>query len=197
MAGYLGQQFSFRIFPNLWVDVSNYSRWMGQIKDTAGIPALILGLVGIFLFEAGQSRKWMLGLWLGYAIYGFTFAYHIGTHDYYQLPLIPILALSIAPLGSMVISRILSIHTRKYIRPMLYGLSMVIVLTLLWQNRNILNSEDYRAEPGVLAVPGRQTEGRVCDRVDRGLRLPHGILRMGQHRQLAGDWRPGCTKIGR
>jgi 4-amino-4-deoxy-L-arabinose transferase-like glycosyltransferase len=147
VAGFLGQQFSFRIFPNLWLDISNYSRWMGQIKDTVGVPALILGLVGIFLFEAGQSRKWMLGLWLGYVIYGFTFAYHIGTHDYYQLPLIPILALSIAPLGPSIISRILSIQTWKYIRPALYGLSMAIVLTLLWQNRNILTSQDYRAEP--------------------------------------------------
>ena len=37
MAGYLGQQFSFRIFPNLWVDISNYSRWMEQINETTAV----------------------------------------------------------------------------------------------------------------------------------------------------------------
>jgi hypothetical protein len=41
----------------------------------------------------------------------------------------------------------LSIHAWKYIRPVLYGLGVVIVLTLLWQNRNILNSQNHRAEP--------------------------------------------------
>ena len=46
VAGYLGQQFSFRIFPNLWVDISNYSRWMGQIKDTARCSGIDSGVGG-------------------------------------------------------------------------------------------------------------------------------------------------------
>jgi 4-amino-4-deoxy-L-arabinose transferase-like glycosyltransferase len=147
IAGYLGQQFSFRFFPNLWLDISNYSRWINQINETAGLPALILGMIGVFLLEGSQPRKLVLGLWAGYAIYGFTFAYHIGTHDYYQLPLLPILALSFAPLGSIISAKILSIHTWKYVRSVLLALSLLIVLLLVWQNRNILTSQDYRAEP--------------------------------------------------
>ena len=147
IAGYLGQQFSFRFFPNLWVDISNYSRWINQINETIGIPALILGLIGVCLFESSQPRKLVLGMWAGYIIYGFTFAYHIGTHDYYQLPLLPILALSVAPLGALISAKILSIHIWKNARSVLLGLSLVIVLILVWQNRNILTSQDYRAEP--------------------------------------------------
>lgn len=147
IAGYLGQQFSFRFFPNLWVDISNYSRWINQINETIGIPALILGMIGVFLFERSQPRKLVLGLWAGYVIYGFTFAYHIGTHDYYQLPLIPILALSVAPLGALISAKILSIHIGKNTRSVLLSLSLVIVLILVWQNRNILTSQDHRAEP--------------------------------------------------
>jgi len=175
VAGYLGQQFSFRIFPNLWVDISNYSRWMGQINDTAGIPALVLGLVGILLFEGNQSRKFTLGLWSGYAIYGFTFAYHIGTHDYYQLPLIPILALSIAPFGTFIISKVLSIHAGKYIRSTMLGLCLVIVLMLLWQSRNILTSQDYRAEPAFWQALGDKLrdESVVGLTQDYGFRLAY------------------------
>lgn len=147
IAGYLGQQFSFRFFPNLWVDISNYSRWINQVNETIGIPALILGMIGVFLFERSQPRKLVLGLWAGYVIYGFTFAYHIGTHDYYQLPLIPILALSVAPLGASISAKILSIHIWKNARSVLISLSLVIVLILVWQNRNILTSQDHRAEP--------------------------------------------------
>ncbi len=147
IAGYLGQQFSFRFFPNLWVDISNYSRWINQINETAGLPALILGMVGVFLIEGSLPRKLVWGLWAGYAIYGFTFAYHIGTHDYYQLPLLPILALSIAPIGSFISAKIISIQTWKLVRPVMLAVSLVIVLLLVWQNRNILTSQDYRAEP--------------------------------------------------
>ena len=146
IAGFLGQQFSFRIFPNLWVDISNYSRWMGQINDTSGIPALILGLLGLFMFESVQSRKMIIGIWAAYILYGFTFAYHIGTHDYYQLPLIPIIALSIAPLGAFIASKTISINPWKYIRQALIGLTLIIVLALVWQNRRILVSQDFRSE---------------------------------------------------
>lgn len=147
VAKFLGQQFSFRFFPNLWADISNYSRWIAQINETAGIPALILGLVGVFLIDNSHARKLIIALWAGYVIYGFTFAYHIGTHDYYQLPLLPILALSLAPLGASIMSKILSIHTWKYIRQASIALCLGIILLLSWQNRNILTSQDYRSEP--------------------------------------------------
>lgn len=147
IAGYLGQQFSFRIFPNLWVDISNYSRWMGQIKDTAGIPSLALGFLGLFLFSRSESRKMVFGLWAGYLVYGFTFAYHIGTHDYYQLPFIPVLALSIAPIGMFLSEKIIHLHPWRYTRQFLSSGILVLVLLLFWNNRNILLSQDYRQEP--------------------------------------------------
>jgi 4-amino-4-deoxy-L-arabinose transferase-like glycosyltransferase len=147
VAGFLAQQFSFRIFPNLWVDISNYSRWMGQIDDTAGIPSLILGILGLVLIENVQFRKLILGIWAAYIIYGLTFAYHIGTHDYYQLPLIPIIALSIAPLGALISSKMCANLSWKYIRQALMAVTLIIVLMLVWQSRRILTSHDYRSEP--------------------------------------------------
>jgi len=147
VARFLGQQFSFRIFPNLWLDISNYSRWVSKINDTVGIPALALGLIGLYLFTGRPERKYVLGMWAGYLLYGFTFAYHIGTHDYYQLPLIPILALSLAPLGSLVGSQVSMLKMGKLGKPLLSFLVILPVLLLLWQNREILKSQDYRAEP--------------------------------------------------
>ena len=154
IAGFLGQQFSFRFFPNLWVELSNYSRWINQIHDTAGLPALMLGLAGLFLFKGKRERKLVLGMWAGYIIYGFTFAYHIGTHDYYQLPLIPILVISLAPLGALLAKNMVALHKGRLIRPLLVGLTLTITALLLWQNRSILNGIDYRAEPAFWRVLG-------------------------------------------
>ena len=82
------------------------------------------------------------------SIYGFTFAYHIGTHDYYQLPLIPILALSIAPLVDHYFENTIHPYLEIYSAPCFIGLSLVIVLTLLWQN------QEYPYQPGLSGRTG-------------------------------------------
>lgn len=45
----------------------------------------------------------MIGLWSSYLIMCFVFAYHISTHDYYHLILVPIVALSLGPISSAII----------------------------------------------------------------------------------------------
>lgn len=160
VAGFLGQQFSFRIFPELWVNPSNYSRWLKTISDTAGIPALILALAGMALHKLPSARKYLAGMWAGYLVYGMTFAYHIGTHDYYQLPLLPLLALCIAPLGSLVAKEAITIRSSRYTRPALVGLVVLITGLLFWQDRSILAAGDYRAEVTLWQQLGEKLRGQ-------------------------------------
>jgi 4-amino-4-deoxy-L-arabinose transferase-like glycosyltransferase len=147
VAKFLGQQFSFRFFPNLWLEAANYSRWIDKINSTVGIPALILGLVGVLLLPAGKPRKLAIGLWLGYLIYGMTFAYHIGTHDYYQLPLVLIIALSLAPLGSLIGKAFNEMAGGMKSRLAQAAVLLVVVGLAVWPARNALRGEDYRTEP--------------------------------------------------
>lgn len=107
VAGFLGQQFDFRFFPELWREPTFYVRWYFQMEKAAGFGPLFLAMLGLFLADGKSRRPLLLGLWAGYLLYGLTFAYHITTHDYYQLPLIPIIALSLAPLADAVWDRVI------------------------------------------------------------------------------------------
>lgn len=145
-AGFLTQQFNFRIFPNLWVDLSNYSRWFLQVKETAGIGLLVLGFAGLFLFRRGNPARFIFGIWLGYILYGFIFAYHIGTHDYYQLPLIPILAVTSAPVGALIYKSWQEQNQWRGAK-LVAGILLFLILGAgFWMNRLILTSNDYRPE---------------------------------------------------
>jgi 4-amino-4-deoxy-L-arabinose transferase-like glycosyltransferase len=98
IAGFLGGQFAFRFFPQLWYDPSFYLRWIGQIDGVIGFTTFAVALMGVFVARQ-RGMRLLTGLWLGYFVYGMTFAYHITTHDYYQILLIPIVALSLAPVA--------------------------------------------------------------------------------------------------
>lgn len=89
-------QFSLRFFPALWVQPSFYWLWLQKISQTAGLPWVALAGVGVWLIAERKLRALLLGAWVGYFLYGAAFAYHITTHDYYQLPLLALTAISLA-----------------------------------------------------------------------------------------------------
>ena len=45
--GFLGQQFAFRFFPQLWSDPGFYLRWLGMIESVTGFGALALAVIGV------------------------------------------------------------------------------------------------------------------------------------------------------
>ena len=92
ISGALASQFEGRFFPNLWIDPVFYLQWNTMIASTAGFEWFWLALLCTFLIRGRAERGLFLGAWVGYFLYGMTFAYHISTHDYYQLPLLPLVA---------------------------------------------------------------------------------------------------------
>jgi hypothetical protein len=142
IAGYLGQQFGGRFFPALFLSPSYYLGWVGMLNLVIGAAALMLALLGLFYFKKEELR-FMLGLWAGYALFGLYFNYHISSHDYYSMPLIPIVAVSLAPLAEFIFARL---------NPSLFTKSAVTVILLfglfasLWNTRAEFKSVDYRPE---------------------------------------------------
>jgi hypothetical protein len=60
---------------------------------------LAAAAIGVCFARRGRARRTLIVLWLSYLAYGATFTYHINSHDYYQLPCVPIIALSLAALA--------------------------------------------------------------------------------------------------
>ena len=90
-------QFSLRFFPDMLTDLSFYGKWLFLMAGITGWAALFLSLAGFFLFRTRVIRFMFVGLWVGYLIYGLIFPYHFLTHEYYHLPLLPVIAIGLIP----------------------------------------------------------------------------------------------------
>jgi len=80
-------------------------RWFRLVESLMGLAVLLLALVGI-LIARPRSRPLLLGMWIGYAIYGLFLPYQMYTHNYYHLQLIPMIALSIVSVAELIVSSI-------------------------------------------------------------------------------------------
>jgi 4-amino-4-deoxy-L-arabinose transferase-like glycosyltransferase len=151
---FLVGQFDFRFFPSLWITPSFYIRWDLQANYVVGFGAFLMALFGVLLAHPKTERPLLLGLWVGYLAFGFAFSYHFSTHDYYQLPLIPIVALSIAPVARLILERILVIDASSFARTATVGLLLFGLAFQVWTVHHTLDVQDYRPEAQFWAMLG-------------------------------------------
>jgi hypothetical protein len=142
----LSSLFGLRFFPFLLLQPYFYLQWLGKAQAVATLGFLVLGLIGIFYFEKPEQRRFVIGLWLGYIIFGFVFAYYFGTHDYYHLSLVPIVAISIAPVAEALWQRLQELQSNRFAR-VAVGLLLTFGLAVnLWNIRTIFHKVDYRPQ---------------------------------------------------
>ena len=153
IAGYLGQQFGGRFIPALFLSPSYYLGWVGMLNIVIGGIALMLGLLGLFFVDE-KKRRFFLGLWGGYALFGIYFNYHISSHDYYSLPLIPIVALSLAPLAEWFFAQLTALTPTRLTRFFAFGLLLLGMFASLWNIRAEMKATDYRPEAQMWAEIG-------------------------------------------
>jgi 4-amino-4-deoxy-L-arabinose transferase-like glycosyltransferase len=159
VSGSLRGQYSNRFYPELWIDPGFYVRWIAKIDQTVGLWAFLLALLGVLLVAGWKKRAVMAGFFVGYILYGFTFAHHISTHDYYQLPLIPMVALGITGLAGLVYQGIRPILKNRALN---LGLACILFFALawnIWQARFTLKKADYRDVPQTWAQLSREMGG--------------------------------------
>jgi 4-amino-4-deoxy-L-arabinose transferase-like glycosyltransferase len=152
--GSLGAQLAMRFFPQMWLDPAFYFSWQNLMSSATGFGVWMAGIVGVFLADKQRERPLLLGLWIGYIIFGFTFPYHFTTHDYYHLPIIPIAALSLAPLVKVVFDRFFERNPGLFLRLVLVVLVLFGVAVQSWYARARLASFDYNNEPPFWAEIG-------------------------------------------
>jgi hypothetical protein len=79
--------------PSLWFKFFYWKGWISIIGKVVGYPAFFASLLGTLILIKDKSKYGILALWIGYINFGLIFNYHIHTHDYYQLQLIPLVAI--------------------------------------------------------------------------------------------------------
>lgn len=153
VAGFLGQQFGGRFIPAYFLSPSYYLGWVGMLNLVIGAAALAGGLLGLFFFEK-DGRRFAFGLWGGYGVFGLYFNYHISSHDYYSLPLIPIVALSLAPLADWFFLQLGNLTPSRLSRLAAGGVLLMGLFASLWNLRADMKRVDYRPEAPMWAEIG-------------------------------------------
>lgn len=130
---------------HLIADPAFYVRWMSFLHTLFGLTPLFLGLLGVLL-ASGRLRLLLLGLWGGYFVYGLTLPYQMYTHSYYHLQLVPIVALSLAPVAKWLFGALAR-------QPRVWqwagvGLLLLAIVYPSWVARSTLLAKNFRDEPG-------------------------------------------------
>jgi hypothetical protein len=147
IAGILATTLDGRFFPELLVSPWFYLRWELKINQVMGHVFLAAGLFGLLFFKSRAIRWFGVGLWVGYGLYGMLFNYQASTHDYYHIPLIPIVSLSLGALASWAAGRLLQIKNhQKKMTWALGGLLLLAVGVFVWRADYLMRSVDYRPQ---------------------------------------------------
>lgn len=143
--GELESQLKGRFFPQMWNDLDFYLQWKNAISNVTGhYIILIVGLVGLILLKKKQDRYFLLGIWFGYLLYGLGFSYHISTHYYYTLPVIPLLAVTLGSFFEWVF-----VWVRKFkLSALVLAGTVAIVIMGIAGGYYIFTKDDFRHEPG-------------------------------------------------
>jgi hypothetical protein len=159
--GDLGKAFSERFVPALLLSPHNYLQWETKASMAAGGIFIMLGLLVLFLTKDRRMQVFLYALWGSYILYGLFFDYHIATHDYYHLPFIPIVGLSLAPLGDWFFTQLSGGATQPWTRSAVYAILIFGLFSVLWDVRNQMKAVDYRPEAAMWAEIGEQFDKRV------------------------------------
>jgi len=142
--GFLRGQYDARFWPSLWIEPVFYLRWKSMIASTVGFEWFLVGLLGCFTLRERTWRGAFLGAWIGYFIYGLIVPYHISTHDYYQMPIIPLVALGLAAAAGLLFQN--QRGSKIVLVGLVYAVLLFTVAANSWDVRNRLKAEDFRSE---------------------------------------------------
>ena len=154
--GDLASQFKGRFVPALLLSPYNYLQWETKANMAACGIFIMLGLLGFFFIKDRHLRIFLYGLWISYILFGLFFDYHIATHDYYHLPFISIVALSLAPLGDWFFGRLAETPLQGWMRSAVYVILIYGLFSVIWDVRNQMKAVDYRPEAAMWEQIGEQ-----------------------------------------
>ncbi len=143
----MASQFEGRFFFELLKKPNHYVRWGSVMMSVVGFSGIMLGLVGTLMFQNPSQRAFVIGLWGGYVVYGLFFPYHFLTHDYYHLPLIPLVALCLAPVADGVFRQLAAVNPGKLARLAVLAILFLGIALKMWDIRVELARSDFRHEP--------------------------------------------------
>jgi len=145
---------ALRIQPSMLFQPLTYLEINNQLNRVMGAVVVLAAVAGGWLLTSKRARALMIGLWGGYLVFGVVFIYYYATHDYYHLPLIPIAALGLAPIGQALVDKLQSAWPRRWLPVLVAILLLLAVGESLLETRDTLKHTDYSQEPAFWQMLG-------------------------------------------
>jgi len=136
---------SLRFFPSYWTKIEWYLTWFNLLDRNIGMLWIVLSFIGGLTLTSRVLKGIYWGGLFGYVVMGFVLPHHISTHDYYILPLIPLLGLGLGGLAEVIKSGLPA--TSRLAKWAIAAVLVVLVLGNVYQARTTLKRTDYRQEP--------------------------------------------------
>jgi len=152
--GFLQGQVQGKVEPRYLLEGYFWRGWLEQIGSMVGLIAFLGAVVGLLLIRPGSPRAMMAGLWGGYILFGLVFTYHIHTHGYYSLQLVPVVALSLGPVWDAATGYVGRRDRRLYRRAIVCVLIVLaVVFSVVEQRTTVLGIAQQAG--GAKPFPGK------------------------------------------
>lgn len=130
-------------FLHLLVDSSFYADWLHMLDSLFSLTLVVIALAGTFLYNR-QPNRMVLGLWMGYILYGLISPFQFVTHTYYHLPMALLLMLGVTPIADVFLK---SMRSATFIsRTAVLILMLAVSGYYLYISRSVLVVDNFRAE---------------------------------------------------
>jgi hypothetical protein len=143
----LDQQAQKSFIPQLLLQFNFWDGWLKRIRLAVGFTMFLGGMLGAILYPAGWQKHLLFGLWIGYFLMCFAFTYTISTHDYYHLPLFPIIALSFGSIAAILSQNLRRQAVNRFLNFAIWAVLSVALLLSAGTNVQALRRlPDYQSE---------------------------------------------------
>jgi 4-amino-4-deoxy-L-arabinose transferase-like glycosyltransferase len=135
-AGFMRWKISTSFMPYLLTKKDFWLGWFQLGADVVGPALLLLAIVGFFFIQNKNAQYLVVGLTASYVIFGVTFTYHIHTHPYYHVQLVPVIGLCIAPVIIGIVDSLRELPRKTWLVPV----SAVLLIALYFSYREVHDS---------------------------------------------------------
>jgi hypothetical protein len=129
---------SVHIMPHILIQPFFWKDWVETVLSVVTLPTMLGAVVGVLLLQDRFARGLLIGLWSGYFVFGVFFSYTISTHNYWSLQIIPIVALSLAPVIALIMNALGELYVTSYSRVAAAGILVLAGLIAASESRFIL-----------------------------------------------------------
>lgn len=99
------------------------------IGRVLGYLVFSISVIGVFMFRKKISNGLIFGMWIGYVVFCLVFSYTSHTHDYWHLQLLPLAALSLAPILNVSVQKLNQCLPHLIMKTMIIGAFILVIVS--------------------------------------------------------------------